>query len=77
VDEARQDAERETARSLWQEHGLVFTSQLGTPLEPRNVNRSFHSLTERAEVGGYWVEVPPADGEDEPGRECGSCACTI
>jgi integrase len=68
IHKARQDAERKTASSLWKEHGLVFTSQLGTPLEPRNVNRSFHALTERAEVGGYWVEVPPADSEDEPGR---------
>ena len=33
------------------------------------MNRSFDALTERAEVGGHWVEVPAADEKDEPRRE--------
>jgi integrase len=44
----RQDAERELAGSLWREHGLVFTTRFGTPVEPTNVNRWFRELCERA-----------------------------
>jgi integrase len=48
---------------MWRDHGLVFTSLVGTPLEPRNVNRSFDALTRRAEVGGHWVELAEPGGE--------------
>jgi Phage integrase family len=33
---------------LWQEHGLVFPSQVGTPIGGRNLNRSFKRHLERA-----------------------------
>jgi len=32
----------------WQEHGLVFASEVGTPLEPRNINRLHDVMLERA-----------------------------
>lgn len=32
----------------WQDSGLVFTTGLGTAIEPRNVNRSFAALCRRA-----------------------------
>jgi integrase len=32
--------------------GLVFTTKNGTPLEPRNVNRSVETLCRRANVRG-------------------------
>jgi hypothetical protein len=35
----RQDAERLALGDAWREHGLVFASTIGTPIEPRNVNR--------------------------------------
>ena len=35
----RQDAERQALGEAWREHGLVFASSIGTPIEPRNVNR--------------------------------------
>ncbi|MBT5049007.1 MAG: site-specific integrase [Rhodospirillaceae bacterium] len=38
---ARQLQERLLAGSRWQECGLVFTSTIGTPFDPRNVNRHF------------------------------------
>ncbi len=44
----RQDAEREAAANFWRETGLVFTTAVGTPLEPRNVNRHFASLLKAA-----------------------------
>lgn len=43
---AQQDRDRQTQRdrgtkARWTETGLVFTTQYGTPIEPRNFNRSF------------------------------------
>jgi integrase len=33
--------ERLAVGRSWEEHGLVFTSPIGTPLEPRNVTQEF------------------------------------
>lgn len=44
----RQMEERLAAGDVWQESGLVFTTAIGTPLEPRNVTRHFHRLLEKA-----------------------------
>jgi integrase len=47
----RQDRARESAGEAWQdEGGLVFTTRYGTPIEPRNMLRSFHRLTAAAGV---------------------------
>ncbi|WP_068928130.1 site-specific integrase [Planobispora rosea] len=40
----RQDREREAAGDRWREHGLVFASTVGTPLDPRNVRRAFRKV---------------------------------
>lgn len=40
--------ERLAAGSRWQESGLVFTSSVGTPIEPRNLFRSFKAALNRA-----------------------------
>ncbi|RTG94004.1 site-specific integrase [Thermus scotoductus] len=45
----RLDAEREQAED-WQEHGLIFPSRRGTPLEYRNVLRAFNELQAKAGV---------------------------
>jgi integrase len=44
----RQDAERAARGDAWREHGLVFASTIGTPIEPRNVNRRWDELRKRA-----------------------------
>jgi integrase len=44
----RQLEERMKLPGLWQEHGLVFPSQVGTPIGGRNLNRSFKRYLERA-----------------------------
>ncbi|SNT56659.1 Site-specific recombinase XerD [Actinomadura meyerae] len=44
-----QDAEREDAR-LWVDEGLVFTTTIGTALEPRNVNRMWEDICAAAAV---------------------------
>ena len=46
----RQQEEREAAGERWQENGLLFTTKIGTPIEPRNLNRHFYALCERAGV---------------------------
>lgn len=43
----RQAFERRAAGLLWQDQSLVFTSTLGTPMEPRNATRSFQLLLKR------------------------------
>src|SRR3712207_372782 len=40
----RQREDQSTAAGAWQEHRLVFTTEIGTPLEPRNVLRRFKVL---------------------------------
>jgi integrase len=44
----RQLQERLAAGSRWQDSGLVFTSRIGTALEPRNLFRSFKVLLHKA-----------------------------
>jgi integrase len=44
----RQAEERLAAGELWRDHGLVFPSEVGTPLHPRNLLRWFQGLLARA-----------------------------
>jgi integrase len=46
----QQDADRARAGSAWIETGLVFTTRHGTPIEPRNFNRSFSRCIAAAKV---------------------------
>lgn len=46
----RQLKERWAAGSSWRDTGLVFTTAMGGPIEPRNVNRMFRSLCKTAGV---------------------------
>ena len=45
-----QESAREQAGSRWQESDLVFTTRWGTPIEPRNFNRSFDARCTKAGV---------------------------
>jgi integrase len=56
----RQDEERLYIGRAWADLDLVFCTEIGTPLDPRNLNRSFRSLLIRARVGVVRVEK---DGE--------------
>ena len=47
---AAQNAERIGAGLAWHDFGLVFTTSIGTPIEPRNLNRSFDTFCARAGV---------------------------
>ncbi|MDP8931728.1 MAG: site-specific integrase [Actinomycetota bacterium] len=47
----QQERERAVAREVWSnEHGLVFTTEIGTPIDPRNFNRHFAATRNRAEL---------------------------
>jgi integrase len=41
---------RLAAGSRWHDSGLVFTSGIGTPLEPRALNEDFERITDKAEL---------------------------
>lgn len=52
-----QAAERLATPGIWRETDLVFTSEIGTPLEPRNVLRRFELLARRAGLSGIHLHT--------------------
>jgi integrase len=50
---ARQAGERMAAGAAWQDHGLIFATEVGTPLDPDNFSHVFTRLTARAGLG-HW-----------------------
>lgn len=44
----RLDEERALLGERWQDHDLVFPSEVGTPMDPRNLVRNFKSLLKKA-----------------------------
>ena len=51
----RQLEEKMLAGPHWQETGLVFTSRVGTPVDPRHVKRRLDPLLEKAELPHFRV----------------------
>jgi integrase len=51
----QQATARLKAGTLWQDHGLVFASAVGTPLDAHNVRRSFRAITTAAGLGEEWT----------------------
>jgi integrase len=49
----RQAEAQMAAGALWQDHGLIFASEVGTPMDPDNFSHSFARLCERAGLG-HW-----------------------
>ncbi len=43
-----QEIDRKRAANLWTEHNLVFASETGAPLDPRNVLRTFKTAAAKA-----------------------------
>ena len=48
VHRSNQDAERHAARDQWQENDLVFATESGTPVDPRNVLRTVQIAAQKA-----------------------------
>jgi integrase len=51
----RQAEDRVAAGALWQDHGLVLTSTIGTPLDGANVRREFRRIAAAAGLGAGWA----------------------
>jgi len=51
----QQERDRLLAGELWPDHGLVFASQAGTPLNANNVIRAFRIITKQAGLGEDWT----------------------
>ena len=51
----RQAEDRLAAGAVWEDHGLVFASAVGTPLDAANVRREFRKITEAAGLGMGWA----------------------
>jgi integrase len=48
--QAAQECERAAAGKRWSSHDLIFPTTIGTPMDPRNLNRHFAALCARAGV---------------------------
>ena len=51
----QQERDRLRAEEVWQVHGLVFASRIGTPLSANNVIRALRLITKKAGLGEDWV----------------------
>ena len=49
----RQAEAQMAAGALWQDYGLIFASEVGTPMDPDNFSHSFARLCQRAGLG-HW-----------------------
>lgn len=50
---SRQSEAKIAAGPLWQDHGLIFTSEVGTPMDPDNFSHTFSKLCQKADLG-HW-----------------------
>lgn len=50
-----QEQERQLGGNRWQEHGLVFTTRIGTPIEPRNLTRHFHGVLDVLKIDRHRI----------------------
>lgn len=51
----RQMIERTDMVEVWRDHGLVCASAIGTPLEPRNLNRHFEGIRSKLDIPGVRI----------------------
>ena len=50
---ADQEAERLAAANQWQDRGLVFATEFGTPVDPRNILRTIQIAAQKGEHVRY------------------------
>jgi integrase len=53
VHRTRQAEAKIATGPLWREHGLIFTSEVGTPMDPDNFSHTFSKLCQKAGLG-HW-----------------------
>jgi len=61
---ARQAAEKLKAGNAWTDAGLVFTTEIGTPIDPANLRRAFRALIKAAGIPAK----QPTDDCPRPGQ---------
>lgn len=71
---ARQAKERLAAGELWTDTDLVFASTIGTPLEPRNVNRRFEQVLRRPAWTGFTCTTCDTRSRRSSSTRARSCA---
>jgi integrase len=54
----QQAAEQLRAANQWENSGLVFTTEFGTPVEPRNILRTVETAAAKAGMEGVGVHTP-------------------
>jgi integrase len=54
VHKVKQAGDSLLAGALWQDHGLVFASTVGSPLDPSHVRRAFRKVCDTAGIGTDW-----------------------
>jgi integrase len=54
---ADQEAERVVSRDQWQDHGLVFASEFGTPVDSRNILRTIQIAAQKAGMSHIGVHT--------------------
>jgi integrase len=74
---ADQEAERHAAGDQWQDHGLVFATELGTPVDPRNILRTVQIAAQKAgmtDIGVHTLRHSAAVAWLESGVHIKACA---
>jgi integrase len=51
----QQETERLAAGEQWSEHGLVFATRTGGPVDAANVRREFKAACRAAKIGDHWT----------------------
>jgi integrase len=64
----RQEVERDRAGAAWQNSGDVFRTQLGTPIEPDNLRRSWYPVRSAAGLDGVRFHGPAPQLRDAAAR---------
>jgi hypothetical protein len=59
VHKVKQAGDRLLTGALWHDHGLVFASAVGTPLDPSHVRRAFRNVCVAAGIGTNWSPREP------------------
>jgi integrase len=74
---ADQEAERQAAGDQWRDHGLVFATELGTPVDPRNILRTIQIAAQKAgmaDIGVHTLRHSAAVAWLESGVHIKACA---
>ena len=67
----RQEAERQMLGNLWPDNDLVFRTEVGTPIHPRNLERTWYALQEATRAAWHKAAKETNDAAALTGLEAG------